>query len=194
MAEPIVYTQEQLDAMLQAEGDRRVTGALKTAQEKWEQQKQVDLENAKLEWAKEVEATAKLTAEEKAQKAMQEKLNEIANRENEISKKANELNAKEKLVGAGVPSSYYGEFLGVMVTPDKDVTEANIDKLIATYNAMKADIETKVKSEFSKVPPPANGNNGGAVTKTDFDKMSYAEKIKFKTEHPEEFIKFIKES
>jgi hypothetical protein len=62
---------------------------------------------------------------------------------------------------------------------------------IDVFNATKNEIETKVKAEFVKVPNPKLGGDG-TVTKADFNKMGYAEKLKFKQSNPDLYKEFIK--
>jgi len=63
-----------------------------------------------------------------------------------------------------------------------------------TYLASYKDIILKqAKEELLKdnpTPPPTNTNNNGGVSKKDFDKMSYAERVAFKEKNPETYKKY----
>ena len=74
-------TKEELEALLQSEADRRVTGALKTAQEKWEADYKAKLEAEKAE----AEKLAKMTAQEKEKHLLEKQKLDIASKEREIA-------------------------------------------------------------------------------------------------------------
>ena len=177
-----LYTEDDFNRKLTSEVDRRVESGI-----------QKGLETQKSKWQKELEERAKLSAEELAQKAIEEKSNELSAKEREIAKKANMLDAKSMLAENQIPKSYYDKFISVMVTEDLETTMGNITNFIEVYNSTKADIENKVKSEYSAVPKPTTPEKGGTtVSKEDFMKMGYAEKVKFKSEFPELYKKYIK--
>ena len=176
-----LYTEDDFNRKLTAEVDRRVETGI-----------QKGLETQKSKWQKELEERAKLSAEELAQKTIEEKSNELSAKEKEIARKANLLEAKSTLTENQIPKSYYDKFISVLVTDDIEQTMENVNSFIEVYSSTKADIENKVKSELSTIKQPKTPENGGAVSKEDFTKMGYAEKVKFKTEYPELYKKYIK--
>lgn len=176
-----LFTEEDLNKKVTAEVDRRVESGI-----------QKGIETHKAKWEQEYLEKTKMSAEELAQKQMQEKLEAMTQKEKELGKKANMLEAKSMLSDASVPKSHYDNFINMLVTDNEEVTKANVQNFINMFNATKLDIETKVKSELSKVKNPDKGGQGGAVTKQDFDKMGYSEKMKFKAENPELYKQFIK--
>lgn len=200
--EEIKMTQEQLDALiaervkestkdmlspdefqrkLTSEVDRRVESGI-----------QKGLETQKSKWQLELEERAKLSAEELAKKEYEEKAKELSTREKEIAKRANLLDAKSKMAENSIPSSYYDKFINVLVTDDSEVTTANVDNFIEAYTATKIDIEKQIKSQYSQIPQPKTSSQGGEVSKSEFDKMGYAEKLQFKKDYPELYTKFMK--
>lgn len=174
-----MYSEEEFNRKLTAEVDRRVESGI-----------QKGLETQKTKWEKEFAEKAQLSAEELAKKELQEQLGLISSKEKEISKRANLIEAKEFLSEAGIPKSYYEKFTGMLVSDDAEVTKSNVTNFIDMFSKTKQDIETKVKSEFSNIPAPKQGASEG-VSKEDFQKMTYSEKLKIKTEQPELFKKFM---
>jgi DNA primase catalytic subunit len=176
-----LFTQEELEKRVTSEVDRRVESGIKKG-----------LETHKKKWEQEFSERAKLSAEELAKKDLEEKLKSFAEREREISRKANQLEAKSMLSEADIPKSHYENFIGILVTDDAEATKSNVQNFINMFNATKNDIETKVKSEYANVKKPKTGNGNGTITKEEFNKMGYADKIKFKQENPELYKDFIK--
>lgn len=196
--EEIKLTQEQLDNMIaeakkglfdETELTKRVTAEVDRRVETGIQK---GLETQKSKWEKEFAEKATLSAEELAKKEFEEKVKGLSQKEKDIMKKSNELEAKSKLAEANIPKSHYEKFISVLVSDDETVTNANVDNFIAMFNETKLDIETKLKSEGTKIVPPTQGKGTGVVSKQDFDKMGYADKLKFKQTNPELYAKFIK--
>lgn len=187
-----IKSQEDLDKFLQQESDRRVTQALETAKNKWEQDLHSKLELQKQQITKELEDRAKLSAEELAQKEFESKLSQLGLKESELKRKENILNAHNKFAEAGLIKDDYSDMLDTLVSDDETKTSANIESFINIFNRNKTAIETKVKAEYSKIPHPNKGDGTPeGVTKESFNKMTYQEKMSFKTEHPDEFKSFI---
>jgi len=186
----VTYTQEQFDAILQKEADKRVTDALGTAKTKWEEQKKLDMESERTNLKTELEANAKLSAEELAKKEFEDKMGELTQKEISIKRKENLLQAYDEFSKAEIPKSHYEKLVGMMVSEDENATLTNVKNFIETFNVTKTDIETKIKTEMSKINSPDKGGNE-STTKAEFDKMRYSEKVKFKTEHPDAYKGFM---
>lgn len=188
----ITYTQEQVNDMLQREGDRRVTAALETAKTKWEEELKKKLEEERATITKEIEERSKLSAEELAKKELEERTRALAARESEITMKSNMLNAQSELTKAGIPKEKYDGIINMIVTNDEKTTTENVKNFIDVYNSTKTEIESAVRSELSKIPKPETNNGETVKTKEEFDKLSYAGKVQFKKDNPELYAKFIK--
>lgn len=186
------YTEEQIRDMLQREADRRVTEALKTAKEKAEAEKAEAIKAERERVEKETLEKATLSAEELAKKQLEVKLQEVATKEAEIAKKHNLLLAKEKLAEAGVPKTGYENLLGIMVNDNEEATLGNVTQFINAFSTTKTELETSIRSELSKVPPPSGGGSGADITKEKFATMSYKDKMDLKNTNPELFSTFIK--
>lgn len=175
-----LFTEEELQKRVTAEVDRRVESGI-----------QKGLETQKQKWEREYSERAKLTAEELAQKQLEEKMQELSSREKEISKKANRIEAKNILAEANIPKAHYEKFIDLLVNDDVETTMSNVQNFVDVFNSTKDDITNQVKSEYSNVPKPKTGTNA-TLTKDDFDKMGYGEKIKFKEENPDLYKEFMK--
>lgn len=174
-----MLTQEEHQRELQREVDRRVESGI-----------QKGLETHAEKIRREAEEKATMTAEERAKKEISEKEKTLIAREKEILKKTNELEAQNMLISANIPKEQYSKLLGVFVNEDSEVTKTNVQNFIEVFNATKTDVETKVRSEFSKLPPPSSGGNT-TLSKSDFDKMSYVQKVELKTKQPELYKQFM---
>ena len=176
-----LYTEDDLQRKVMSEVDRRVETGI-----------QKGLETQKQKWERELSERAKLSAEELARKDFEEQLQAVTKKEREIQKKANMLDAKDMLADAQIPKAQYDKIIGMLVSDDSETTKANVQNFIDMFTNTKVEIETKVKSEFTKIPSPKTGTGNETVTKDDFIKMSYSEKLKLKTSNPELYKEFIK--
>lgn len=191
------YTQEQIDKMIadskkglltEEDVERKVTSEVDRRVQTGIQK---GIETQREKWEREFSERAKLSAEELAKKDFESKLSELTAKEKEVIKKANKTDAKDFLTEAGIPKAHYDKFLDMLVTDDADTTKSNVDNFVSMFNTTKLDIETKLKSEMTKITPPSGGDNK-TVSKTDFDKMTYSEKVAFKLAQPEMYKQFMK--
>lgn len=176
-----LYTEDDFQRKLTAEVDRRVDSGIKKG-----------IETQKSKWLKEYEEQAKLSAEELAEKKLKEQMETLSQKEKTILQKENQLLAKDRLSEAGIPKEHYEKFIGMLVTDDSEVTSENVQNFVDTFNATKTEIESRIKSEYSDITPPTTGNSDDVVTKEKFDSMSYADKLSFKQDNPEQYKEFIK--
>lgn len=196
--EKINMTQAELDAMIteakkglfdEGELTKRVTSEVDRRVETGIQK---GLETQKKKWEQDFSERMKLSAEELAHKELEEKMNGLSQKEKAIMKRSNELEAKSRLAEASIPKSHYEKFIPVLVSDDEAITQQNVDNFIAMFNETKLDIEAKIKSESTKMTPPEQGKANVGTSKQDFDKMGYAEKLKFKQSNTELYTKFMK--
>lgn len=174
-----LFSKEDLEKEVTRETDRRVESGI-----------QKGLETQKEKWARELQEKANLSAEEIARKEVDERSKTLTSKEVELKKKENRLSAKEMLTEASIPKDKYDKVIAMLVSDDEEATKANVQAFIDVFVSTKAEVETQVKSEYSKVPPPKTGGNG-TLTKADFNKMSYSEKLALKTNKPELYKEFI---
>lgn len=176
-----LFTEEDLTKKVTAEVDRRVESGI-----------QKGLETQKKKWEQELADRAKMTAEELAQKQFEEKLREVSTKEAEIKRKANLIDAKDMLSDAQIPKSQYEKLIDMLVSDDTESTKARVQNFIDVFNSTKMEIETQVKSTLSNIPKPSTGNGDKPLTKADFNKMTYGEKLKLKQSNPELYKEFMK--
>ena len=64
----------------------------------------------------------------------------------------------------------------------------DLGKAIAALNKAWVAKENKLKLSYGKIPAPGVGSSvGGTITKAQLDAMGYNERLKFATEHPQEY-------
>lgn len=163
-------TQDEIDALLQRESDKRVTAALKTQQKKYE--KQISL--SKLDD----------DAREKAEKdARIQELEEML-RDRDIDKNKSEL--KSVLSARGL-SAEFADL--ITITDDLEESQAKIDVLDKLFKAaVKTEVERRLAA--SGGTPKGNTNiNTGEITKEQFRKMSLTEQAKLARDNPEVYKK-----
>ena len=160
------YTESEVQALLQREGDRRVTNALK------KQQKEFETKQAEAE---------KLRAMDENQRKEYEytqKLQELEKREREFTGAQNKLEATKVLANRELPI----EFVDYIVAEDADTMMENINVVERAFQAAVADAVAK------KIASPAP--KGGSVkqtgmTKEEFRKLSVAQQSELFRTNPE---------
>lgn len=160
------YTESEVQALLQREGDRRVTNALK------KQQKEFETKQAEAE---------KLRAMDENQRKEYEytqKLQELEKREREFTIAQNKLEATKVLANRELPI----EFVDYIVAEDADTMMENINVFERAFKAAVADAVAK------KIASPAP--KGGSVkqtgmTKEEFRKLSVAQQSELFRTNPE---------
>ena len=160
------YTESEVQALLQREGDRRVTNALK------KQQKEFETKQAEAE---------KLRAMDENQRKEYEytqKLQELEKREREFTVAQNKLEATKVLANRELPI----EFVDYIVAEDADTMMENINVFERAFKAAVADAVAK------KIASPAP--KGGSVkqtgmTKEEFRKLTVAQQSELFRTNPE---------
>lgn len=162
------YTQDEVLKLLQIEGDKRVTAALKTQAKKYE--KQLSL--------------SKLDGDERAKA---EKDNRIAELEEQLAAFQIERN-KSELKSVLAARGLSAEFADIVaINDDIEASQANIDKLDKLFKAaVKAEVEKRLAGN---APKGNGGNNSTEITKESAKKMSMAELNNLANTQPELFAK-----
>lgn len=169
-----LFTEDELNRRVTSEVDRRVESGI-----------QKGLETHKAKWEKEFQAKAQLTAEELAQQEFENKVGELNAREQELARRANTLNAKDLLSNVGIPKRHYDKFIDLLVSDDEDSTISNVQNFIDTFNQTKTELESEIQKKYVNIPQPEMGEGESTLTKEEFNKLSYMEKIKVKETNPE---------
>ena len=164
------YTEEEVNALLQSYGDKRVTAAL--AKQKKQYEKQLSL--------------SKLDDNER-EKA--EKDNRIAELE-EIVAQMNIAQNKSELKSVLASRGLSAEFADIItITDDIEASQANIDKLDKLF---KAAVKAEVEKRLAGTTPKGNGSAPAEMTKDQFFKLPLSQQNKIALENPELFNKFTK--
>lgn len=160
------YTQEEVDALLQQEGDRRVTQALK---------KQAEKNEAKV---REAEKLARMNEQEKYEYTLQQREQAIAEKERELALMENKNEASKILAEKGISL----QLVDFVVAEDAETMNSNIQLLDQAFKtSVRAEVEKRLASKTPKQNLPLNES----VTKDDFRKMSYEERVELKRNNPD---------
>lgn len=159
------YTKEEVDKLIQAEADRRVTSALKKAKK--------EAENDKAEAIK----VALMDEQEKAKYELEQKEKTLAEREKNITLIENKNKAIETLNSKGIDIS----LADIVVSDNEEDMNKKIDILTKTFNeCVKKEVENRLSSQSPK-------KGGETLPKENSKKMSYKELMDLKRTDPEAF-------
>lgn len=165
------YTQEEVDALLQAESDRRVQQAL---------QKQAKKNEAKL---REAQKLAQMSATEQYEYQLQQREAAIEEKERELALAENKAEASRILAEKGLDIG----LVDFVVAEDAETMNNNIKLLDSSFKkSVKAEIERRLAGATPKKGLPREQT----LTKADFLKMSYSELMELKTNNPELYKSF----
>lgn len=161
-----MYSQSEVDELLQRETDRRVTSAL---------QKQQAKNDAKL---REAQKLSQMTEEQKRFYELEQREQAIAEKEREFALLENKAEASKILADKGIDVS----LVDFIVAEDADTMNKNINLLDKAFKrSVKAEVEKRIAGNAPKKGLPVDKT----LTKEDFQKMSYTELIALKQENPE---------
>ena len=150
----VMFTKEEVLAMIQSESDKRVAQALKTQQRKFEQKLSL----------------SQLDGDEREKAEKDQKIKELEEQLAEFQIEKNRSELKSVLSSRGL-SAEFADILAV--SDDIEAAQANIDKLDKLFKAaVKSEVEKRIGGD---VP---NGNGGGSkapMTKEEFLKLPMAE-------------------
>lgn len=165
------YTQAELDELLQKEGDRRVTEALKKAEKK----------NA--EKLKEAEKLAKMNEAEKYQYELEQREAAIIEKEKALALAENKNEASKILAEKGLSL----ELVDFVVAEDAEVMDKRIKAL---DKAFKASVKAEVEKRLGGKAPQKNQNDGENLTKETFAKLSIKQQQELYRDNPELYKSF----
>ncbi|PET77587.1 hypothetical protein CN514_00910 [Bacillus sp. AFS001701] len=149
---PKTYTEEELQAKLQSETDRRVTEALKKQQAKWEEEYKTKLETEK----QEAQRLAKLSAEEQEREKFKKDREAFEAEKIQHQRDALELQTTKILADKKLPT----QFASFLITEnDADKVKAHIDSFEQTFQAA---VQTAVEERMKGTAPKHPGTNDNA--------------------------------
>lgn len=163
---PKTYTQEEVDALLQQETDRRVTSALKKAEEK---------NNRKV---REAEKLAAMNAQQRYEYELEQREQQLIEKERRLTLAENTAEASKILGEKGLDQALV-EFV---VAEDADTMSANINAL---EKAFKKSVKEEVERRLGSSAPKKNLPPDEAITREKFAKMSIREMQELYNTNPE---------
>lgn len=160
------YTEDEVKAQVQAESDRRVSKALETAKVKWAEEEQAKVKQA--------EELAKLSEKERASKELEIQRTEFETEKSKFERERLTLQTEKELINENMPP----EFAQFIVAETGEQTRANINTVKASWQAaIEKAVDDKVKG---RTPTGNQQATTGAVTKEQFNKMTYLERLELK--------------
>jgi hypothetical protein len=166
------YTQEEVDALLQKESDKRVTEALKKAEKKNQDK------------VKEAQRLAQMNEQEKYEYQLKQREEAIAAKEKELALAENKNEASKILSEKGLSLT----LVDFVVADDADTMKANIDLL---DKAFKASVKAEVEKRLGSNSPKRTSVDKDALTKESFRKMSLSEQSELFKNNPELYKQLI---
>lgn len=160
------YTQEEVDALLQKEADRRVTSALKKQAEKFEREKA------------ESEKLRDMDEQQRKEYEYEKKVKELEDKEREFNLMQNKLEASKIMGEHGLPVS----FVDYIVAEDAETMMANITNFETQWKAAVADA---VSARIAQPAPKGSNVSQTGLTKETFKKMSLAQQSEIYRTNPE---------
>lgn len=162
-AEQVTMTKAELNKMLQAEADKRVNQALKTARSKWDAEVGTKIDSH----LKDYERKAQMTPEQLRQLDLDEKLKMLEEKENEYARKTREVEITQMLQEKKL-SPILTKFV---YSNNMDDVEQNITTLEQLVLGM---VNEEVEKRIASSKPKAIATTG--LTKEKFQRMSLAER------------------
>jgi hypothetical protein len=166
--ETVTMTKEELNALLQKEGDRRVTSAL---------EKQKKKNDAQL---KEAEKLAKMDADQRYAYELEQREKAIEEKERELALAENRNVAGKILAEKGLSL----DLVDFVVAEDAETMNNAINKL---DRAFKKSVKEEVTKRIGSSVPKKSEVEPNTLTKEQFNKLSLAELQKLRNEDPDVF-------
>ena len=169
------YTEEEVQAMLQKETDRKTTKALETAKSKWEAEYQAKLETEKSE----AEKLAKMSEAERFEAELLKQKDAFESERAQFNREKLELQTVKELAAEGLPT----EFSSYVLADSAETIKENIKTFKTKW---QAEIEKAVDERLQgRTPKTANKPNGEVITKEQFSKMGYNERLNLFNSNPD---------
>lgn len=163
---PKTYTEEEVQKLLQSEGDRRVTEAMKKAERK------------KQAAVKEATKLAQMNDEQKYQYELEQRERAIEEKEKALALAENKATASAVLADRGLSP----QLVDLVVAEDADDMLENINKL---DNAFKASVKAEVEKRLASKTPKKNLPLDAAITKESFKAMPLSKQAEIYKSNPD---------
>ncbi len=162
---PKTYTEEEVRALLQQEGDRRVSQALN------KQRKEMEKKQAEAEKLREMDENQRREYE------YNKKVAELEQKERDFAIAQNKLEASKVLANRGLPV----QFVDYIVADDADTMMTNIDNFEKAFKSAVADA---VAARIAQPTPKSGSATQTGLTKEQFRKLTLAQQAEIYTTNP----------
>ena len=162
------YTQEEVNELLKGYKSQEEVNNIvnkRLAREKKDIEARIEAEK------REAERLATMSAEEKAKHELEKKIAELEAREREIAKKELENETSRQLKDLGISINATKFVLG----KDAETTHSNIKDFANFIEELKEDLKRELLK--GKTPKTSTSVAANAITKEQFKRMSYMEKM-----------------
>lgn len=160
------YTESEVQALLQAESDRRVTSALSKQKKEFEK-KQAEAEKLKA-----------MDESQRKEYEYEQRLLQLEQKEKEFNLAQNKLEATKVLANRELPI----EFVDYLVAEDAETMMENITTF---ETAFKAAVQDAVAKRISQSSPKVGAVKQTGLDKEGFKKMSFTERTRLYQTNPE---------
>lgn len=163
---PKTYTEEEVQALLQKEGDRRVS----SAQKKWEK----DLENKMAE----AEKLRNMDESQRKEYEYTQRLQELEQKEKDFAIAQNKVEAMKVMANRHLPV----EFIDYIVAEDAETMMNNITTFEKMFNSAVADA---VAERIASPAPKTGSAKQTGLTRDEFKKLNVAQQAELYRTNPE---------
>ena len=167
-----MYTQDEVDALIQSEVDRRITSAMKKAEKKKEAA------------VKEAERLAKMSEQERYEESLKQKEKELEEKAERLALMENRAEASKALADRGISI----DLVDLVVASDAEQTMDNIKKLESSF---KQSVNAEVTKVLGGDKAPARSSETKEMTREEFGKLSILQQSELLRSNPDKYEKFI---
>ena len=160
------YTESEVQALLQREGDRRVSSALKKQQKEFERQ------------TAEADKLRDMDESQRKEYEYTQRLQELENKEREFAIAQNKLEATKVMANRELPI----EFVDYIVAEDAETMMENITTFERLFKGAVADAVAK---KIASPAPKTGSAKQTGMTKEEFRKLSVAQQTEIFRSNPE---------
>ena len=160
------YTESEVQALLQREGDRRVSSALKKQQKEFERQ------------TAEADKLRDMDESQRKEYEYTQRLQELENKEREFAIAQNKLEATKVMANRELPI----EFVDYIVAEDAETMMENITTFERLFKGAVADAVAK---KIASPAPKTGSAKQTGMTKDEFRKLSVAQQSEIYRTNPE---------
>lgn len=160
------YTESEVQALLQREGDRRVSSALKKQQKEFERQ------------TAEADKLRDMDESQRKEYEYTQRLQELENKEREFAIAQNKLEATKVMANRELPI----EFVDYIVAED---AETMMENITAFERAFKSAVADAVAKKIASPAPKTGSAKQTGMTKEEFRKLSVAQQTEIFRTNPE---------